>query len=201
MQYEFEGCDNKRCHNNKVSKKRGEGGVCRYIIEFPMGNAPKVGESLPCPCCGKGKITRVFSSGVGAIVRGTATVTTGGLGTTAERFEVRGPDGNDMKITMIDNPTSDPEYHQACAIAAKQSGVTGISGMYYNKKYKKYCVDVESGTQDPFGTMKRYAGAAKKEKRKINIGTPTKRVTSRSRGDHGGAKGMRVGLPQGPSRR
>lgn len=147
VNYEFEGCNNPQCPDRGGKKQIR----CVYVLPYAMGQAPKVGEQIPCPGCGTGLITRIFSTGVGLIVRQPAAPDIGG----GSQSFMTNINGQDTKITFVDHAHTDAAYQEGLVRAAKQAG---IGGAYFNEKQGRVCVDVESNRPDPLGMISRERG-------------------------------------------
>ena len=164
MYYEFKGCHTPRCPD----KRRGRNFVDVsnvYMVNYPMGQAPSPGEHIPCPTCGHGDITRVFSA-INAIVKGSDTPVMEGNQSYLTKVA-----GQDTKITFVDHPHTDPAYQVALASEAKRQGIGGLSKAYRNEKTGRICVDVASNIPDPLGAIER-------EKKRNGAQTETKKVNT-----------------------
>jgi hypothetical protein len=178
--YEFVGCDNNRCRDNRG---RANKGANIYLIKYPMADAPGVGTFIPCPCCAKGRLKRTFSTGIGAIVRGTQTPTRS-LDKGVESF-MTNIDGQDTKITFIDHPHTDPAYQAGLAKAARQAGIGGGLGKAYRseKHGGRLVVDVQSSVPDPLGAIARQQrrDGIEPKRQTTRVNTPVSRGTRTNR--------------------
>jgi len=176
MQYEFEGCDNPKCPDKKRGRKFVDVKNI-YVIPYSMKDAPGLGAQIPCPCCGTGKITRIISSGIQGLVKGSLLPNfTHGQSYMADL------DGRQTKLTFVDHPHTDPRYESGLVAAAKRAGVSGIGKGYYNEKFGKLCVDVASDVKDPLGKINR---DTERVTTKTAVNTPVKRKPAppRKRGE------------------
>ena len=140
-EYEFGPCDNGNCPDRR-------GKVTFYVIQYRMGDAPRIGERRECPCCGQGAITRLASL-PSLIVK-----EADGRKTTGNRF-ITNLAGRETHLQFIDHRHTDPHHESAMLEAARRNG---LKGAYYNQRHGKVCVDVLSNVKDPLGKMKKAGG-------------------------------------------
>ena len=162
MYYEFRQCDNPKCPDKK---HKGRSVNTIYMIDYKMGAAPSPGETIPCPKCGDGNITRIYSR-LNAIVKGSDAPVMEGNQSYMTRIE-----GQDTMITFVDHPHTDPAYQTALAREAKKQGVGGLSKAYRHEKTGRICVDVVSTIPDPLGAMER-------ERKRNGVQTESRKVAS-----------------------
>ena len=140
MRYEFEGCDSKKCPNGKSI----------YVLEFPLGQAPAVGEKIPCPCpkCRTGMITRIYSP-PNFYVKGSYEIDQSHGKAYMTRLN-----GQDTVVRFMDHVHTDPGYQRKLQEQATMAGLTGIKGAHYSEEHKRVVVTIESNRPDPLGRGK-----------------------------------------------
>lgn len=148
MRYEFQ-CD---CDQKKCQAQRETGSRVVLEIEMRPKDAPTVGTRVSCPLktC-KGTVVRIFSKVAATIVKGSTQVEWGPNQTIMSRVG-----GQDIPITFIDHPHTDPNYQKNFAKLCSKGGVTpskGISNAYYSEKHGRFVVDVVSDRPDPLGAV------------------------------------------------
>lgn len=145
------------CHGcSAATAPKGKQAVCHHQIDMPMKDAPSCGQRVPCPAQGcPGMVTRVLSL-TNVIVKGGDGVEWKPNETVMTRIG-----GEDIPITFVDHPHTDPALRRNLAnIGAKPGAkpgksVGGLSKAYYSPKHKGLCVDVVSNVRDPLGRIEK----------------------------------------------
>jgi len=110
-EYEFGPCDNGNCPDRR-------GKATFYVIQYRMGDAPRIGERRECPCCGQGAITRLASLPF-LIVK-----EADGRKTIGNRF-VTNLAGRETHLQFIDHRHTDPHHESAMLEAAQTQWLKG----------------------------------------------------------------------------
>ncbi len=149
--------------------------VIDFARELPMAKAPPIGSTCKCPNCNRKTAVRIIPSGVTFIVRGSTEVPFDSSHSMMTRVN-----GQDLKMTFVDHPHTDPAYQRNLAGLAARAGVadgtqlTGLSKAYYSEKHGQVVVDVASNEKDPLGKYERARKQGDMTFTKRHIGTPYK---------------------------
>lgn len=151
-----------------------------FQINVPMSQAPEIGKkNIKCPVCKRKKAHRVFSTGVGIIIKG-ATVYDWKHGE-AMRTNIN---GQDVRFTFVDHPHTDPSQQRKLADLGRQYGLTGnstgLNNAYVDEKTGRTCVKVVSNVPDPLGKIEKQKREGNYTQVSKKVNTPVKRRSKKS---------------------
>jgi len=158
MQYEFMcqcACPGQQQGDepSRACQAAREGKVGHFLIDYPIGKAPDLGATVPCPLEGcTGRVVRILSLPQ-VIVRGTThQVDPQGSG---DMMTTR-INGEQINFRFIDHPHQRaPDYQTEFNRLARSGKIPrqGLGSAYIDAKTGKPCVQVVSNVPDPLGKM------------------------------------------------
>ena len=124
--------------------------LCYVELEYPMAQAPKIGQRVRRKVAGRVRTLMRVASAPNLIVKG-ETVYDWKPGEVM-RTTVN---GQDIRFQFVDHPHTDPTQQRNLAALAGREGISskGLGQAYIHPKTGRPAVDVVSNTKDPLGKI------------------------------------------------